>query len=215
MGKQQTPRIMHLSSLFTCLTLLQACSGIGAVSGDMPLKVESDPPGATVHILGKAVGETPITLSQQQLYPPGYEAGSQQNYGSLSFSKEGCEDLTKRVHYRDFSSGVSAALKCEETNTVTTQPSISPAPPPLSTPTLNEGIPDTPEGTDGAAKPGGNPLPASAEQPIHKTEKDSADKQSTGLSIKQRLQRIDNLKREGIISEQEYLQARKKILDEL
>ncbi|MFC1325028.1 MAG: PEGA domain-containing protein, partial [gamma proteobacterium symbiont of Ctena orbiculata] len=33
----------------------------------MPLKVESDPPGATIYLLDKAIGETPVTISQPQL----------------------------------------------------------------------------------------------------------------------------------------------------
>jgi hypothetical protein len=215
MGRQQTPGAMHLASLVTCLTLLQACSGIGAISGDMPLKVESDPPGATIHIMGKAVAETPTTISQQQLYPPGYDAGSDQKYGSLSFSKAGCEDLNRRVHYRDFSKGISVELKCNETTSFTQQPSVSPLPPPLSPPSSHEEIPGVSEGRAAAAKSSGKAVPVSVQQPSHETERDIADRPSTGLSIKQRLLRIDTLKQEGMISEQEYQQARKRILDEL
>lgn len=209
---KRTPGIMPISSLATCLMLLQACSGIGAISGDMPLKVESDPAGATVHILGKAVGTTPITISQQQLYPPGYNTTSHQKYGTLSFSKEGCESLTKQIHYRNFSTGVSVDLECKETTTITEQPGVSSAPPPISKPSSNEALPGVSEATDSAAKP---KAPASATQPTQRMDDDIADKQVTGLSIKQRLLRIEKLKREGMISEAEYQQARKRILDEL
>lgn len=202
MGKYRTPGVLYPSSLATCLTLLQACSGIGAVSGDTQLKVESDPAGATIYIMGKAMGETPLTISQQQLYPPGYDAGRQRMYGSLLFSKEGCEELTKRVHYRDFDSGLSVELDCKQ-----------PTAPSTSQP--DDELSGLSEKADGAVELEGASPGVSVKQPIHATERAINGGQSAQLTIKQRLMRIDSLKREGMISEEEYSQARERILDAL
>lgn len=215
MGKHRLPGILQLSGLAASLIVLQACSGIGAVSGDMPLKVESDPPGATIYLLDKAIGETPVTISQQQLYPAGYDAGKHRMYGSLSFRKEGCEDLTKRIHYKDFSSRLSVELNCEDTATVSELPSDTPVKPTPSSAQSNEEPPGVSENRDRENISEVTTPPVSTAPPIHGKAGEVADRQSAGLTIKQRLLRIDGLKREGMISEEEYRQARKRILDEL
>ncbi|MEW8344382.1 MAG: PEGA domain-containing protein [Candidatus Thiodiazotropha sp.] len=181
----------------------------------MPLKVESDPPGATIYLLDKAIGETPVTISQQQLYPAGYDAGKHRMYGSLSFRKEGCEDLTKRIHYKDFSSRLSVELNCEDTATVSELPSDTPVKPTPSSAQSNEKPPGVSENRDRENISEVTTPPASTAPPIHGKAGEVADRQSAGLTIKQRLLRIDGLKREGMISEEEYRQARKRILDEL
>ncbi|MET0071306.1 MAG: PEGA domain-containing protein [Candidatus Thiodiazotropha sp.] len=178
----------------------------------MALKVESDPPGATIYLLDKAIGETPVTISQQQLYPAGYDAGKHRMYGSLSFKKEGCEDLTKRIHYEHFSSGLTVELDCEDAAALTGSPSD----PPVNTKPSAARSDGVSQGVSADRDPAAvTTLPASTAPPIHGNAGEFADRQSAGLTIKQRLLRIDGLKREGMISEEEYRQARKKILDEL
>ncbi|MCU7934195.1 MAG: PEGA domain-containing protein [Candidatus Thiodiazotropha sp. (ex Dulcina madagascariensis)] len=145
-----------------CLPLLHACTGIGAVSGNMPLKVESVPSGATVTIMDKNLGETPLRITQQQIYPAAYDPAQQQRYGEILIKKKGCRDYRKRISYRDFNQGLTVELDCGDAET--------------------------------DAKANG-----------HQRDR----------TIKQRLIRLDNLKRDGLISEEEYRQARERILEAL
>jgi hypothetical protein len=159
----------------------------------MPLKVESEPSGATVYIMGEAIGETPITISQQRIYPAGYDADKQQQYGSLLIRKEGCRDSSRRIRYQDFYTGLSVKLDCNGHSAITTQKSIT-------TPDIQKERATETRGTDLVP---GSDIRTKAETP------------STEVTAKQRLMRIDNLKRDGLISDEEYQEIRKRILDTL
>ncbi|MBV2120001.1 MAG: hypothetical protein KUF74_00980 [Candidatus Thiodiazotropha sp. (ex Ctena orbiculata)] len=48
--------LIRLAAPILLLTQLPACTGIGGVSGEMPLRIESEPSGATVYVLDEALG---------------------------------------------------------------------------------------------------------------------------------------------------------------
>lgn len=202
MGKHLIPGINGVICITTCLPLLSACSGIGGVSGDMPLKVTTEPSGASIYVLGKEIGKTPATISQQQLYPVGYDTDNQQMYGTLLIKKAGCQDLNKRIRYQDFNTGLSVKLNCSGTPNISAKQSMPPA---AAT-------------THPTTSPQNHEPPTDlnlTQQDFPETEKADTNKVLLENSIKQRLIRIDNLRQEGLITEEEYQQARKRILEAL
>ncbi|MCM8882059.1 MAG: PEGA domain-containing protein [Candidatus Thiodiazotropha sp.] len=216
MRKIITTRVNHTLYLAACLPLLHACSGIGAISGDMPLKVESDPTGATVFIMDKPVGETPITISQQQIYPAGYDPTNQKLYGSLAIKKTGCQDFNKRIRYQDFNQTLTAKLQCGETpNHQSLQPTLSDRviSTPIDTPTSSSN--HTPATSMSERMPKTTATQRTAPEQSAEVEKAKGNEEQRSFTIKQRLQRLDDLKHEGLITEEEYQQVRRNILDEL
>ncbi|MCU7868823.1 MAG: PEGA domain-containing protein [Candidatus Thiodiazotropha sp. (ex Lucinoma borealis)] len=171
------------------------------------MKVESDPTGATVFIMDKPVGETPITISQQQIYPAGYDPTNQKLYGSLAIKKAGCQDFKKRIRYQDFNQVLTAKLQCGETpKRQSLQPSSTDRviSTPIETPTsMSESMPNT------------TATQRTAPEQSAEAEKAKGNEEQRSFTIKQRLQRLDNLKHEGLITEEEYQQVRRNILDEL
>ncbi|MES9944638.1 MAG: PEGA domain-containing protein [Candidatus Thiodiazotropha sp.] len=215
MGKHLIPDIKGVICITACLPLLSACSGIGGVSGDMPLKVTTEPSGARIYIMGKAIGETPATISQQQLYPTGYDAGNQQMYGTLLIKKAGCQDLKKRIHYQDFNTGLSVKLNCSGTPNISAEQAMPPAAATTHPTTSQQESATAVKSSD---SPQNHEPPAGfspTQQDLPETEKADANKVPIENSIKQRLIRIDNLRQEGLITEEEYRQARKRILGAL
>ena len=191
-----------------CLPLIQSCTGIGGISGDMPLKVVSEPEGATVYIMGEAVGETPIAITQQRIYPAGYDADKQQQYGQLLIRKTGCRDLRKRIRYTDFDTGISVRLDCNATPGVTARQSIA-------TPGTQQDHATSTRSMDVAPSSDTRSQPVAAPRQAGEAGAIEADAHSEGITPKQRLIRIDNLKRDGLISDEEYREIRKRILDAL
>ncbi|MCU7930324.1 MAG: hypothetical protein KZQ90_05950 [Candidatus Thiodiazotropha sp. (ex Codakia rugifera)] len=216
MGKIITTGFNHTLYLAVCLPLLHACTGIGAISGDMPLKVESDPIGATVFIMDKPVGETPITIPQQQIYPAGYDPANQKLYGSLAIKKAGCKDYKKTIRYQDFNQVLSAKLECGETpKHQSLQPSTSSRAivTPTDMPTSSTNL--TPASSMNESPPKTTATQHTAPEQSAGVENAKGNVAQPSITIKQRLLRLDNLKHEGLITEEEYQQARKNILDDL
>ncbi|MES9853012.1 MAG: PEGA domain-containing protein [Candidatus Thiodiazotropha sp. L084R] len=188
----------RISCLSILLSQLQACTGIGEVSGEMPLRIETIPSGATVYIMEKAVGKTPMEITQSQLYPPAYDASKKGHYGNITIRKTECEDYTQRVKYQEFSNGLKIELACGEFSAK-----------PVKTEQVQTKHSD----------PENRPI-VKKEQIEEQTNvvNNSADKGSQNISeasIKQRLLRLDSLHQESLISDEEYQSARKKILSEL
>lgn len=193
-----------------CLPLLHACTGIGAVSGNMPLEVESVPSGATVTIMDKNLGETPLRITQQQIYPAAYDPAQQQRYGEILIKKKGCRDYRKRISYRDFNQGLTVELDCgdiAETHPLPSHSSTLAAPRPATGRHASEAV------APNAAQPVTAQDSTSEQGPAETNAK--ANGHQRDRTIKQRLIRLDNLKRDGLISEEEYRQARERILEAL
>lgn len=184
----KTPLYAHLG-LSLLMTGLAGCTGLGSIAGNDTLSIESTPPEATVFVMEEAVGKTPIELSQQTLFPSTYAPDKQHLYGQVILRKPGCEDHEARISSSAIARGLQVTLKCGEVaKQVATTPSAAPSANKMEEATHEPAIAETPA-----------TLPVS----------------QGSLPAKERLQRIDELKREGLIDEGEYREVRQRILDSL
>ncbi|MCG7929858.1 MAG: PEGA domain-containing protein [Candidatus Thiodiazotropha weberae] len=188
--------LTRLAAPMLLITQLSACTGIGGVSGEMPLRIETQPSGATVYIMDEALGVTPLEITQNQLYPAAYDAGKAELYGKIVIRKPACEAFSQRVKYQDFPKGLQVTLNCSD-SAEQSQSSAT---------------------AETAPAPQKNRQPVAAQPPeqrLKPVESTAVVTQPANTSIKARLQRLDNLRNEAVISEEEYRAARKRILNEL
>ncbi len=176
--------LLGISALMTGLT---GCTGLGAIAGDDTLAVTSTPPQATVFVMEEAVGQTPLKLSQQTLFPATYPQDKQHLYGQVTIKKAGCKDYVAQIGSRTIARGLDVTLDCGGDSGTGTPATPAPATAPAA------GTDSTMVREPQTLSPGmtGNP------------------------SAKQRLQRIDALKQEGLIDDNEYQAIRQRILDSL
>lgn len=188
----------RIGGLLIMFSQLQSCTGIGELHGEMPLHIETIPSGATVYIMEKAIGETPIDITQSQLYPPAYESSKRDLYGKINIRKRECDDYTQRVKYQDFTKGLKIQLVCGELSAkreIIEQDETKPADAENRPVEKNERVEEQPKALN------------NSENKAKQTISDN--------SIKQRLIRLESLHQENLISDEEYQSARKKILSEL
>ena len=93
--------------------LLTACSAnsLAPMQQDQ-VKVDSVPVGASVLVLGEAMGQTPLHLNTRDIFPQSYDHDKQHLYGRIVLSYPGCEPFTTTVSSRIISEGLNARLKC-------------------------------------------------------------------------------------------------------
>lgn len=97
------------------VTAVLGCSGNSMLpKTSNSFTVNSVPEGATVYVLGKAVGETPLTLEQRNVFPTVYPPELQNLYGKVELRHEGCETLQRPVSGHVLANGLRARLKCEK-----------------------------------------------------------------------------------------------------
>jgi hypothetical protein len=108
------------------LVLLAACSSSGGVgsyfpsAGNIPIKVESIPPGADVYVMGEKVGVTPLEISRNQVFPNTYPSEKESLYGRIILKKEGCSEFTRTVSAEIGNAGLHAKLDCTDLNPAST-----------------------------------------------------------------------------------------------
>lgn len=97
------------------LTLsMSACGGNSLLpSQQEQFKVDSVPVGASVLVLGEAMGQTPMMLSTRTVFPQNFELSEQHLYGRIELRHPGCEPLITTVSSRIISSGLKARLQCD------------------------------------------------------------------------------------------------------
>jgi PEGA domain len=104
------------------LLLVAGCSSMGSVSnyfpaaGDNPIKIESDPSGAAVYVMGEKVGVTPLKISHKDVFPNIYPKEKESVYGRVTLKKEGCSDFTRTVSAEISNVGLRAQLDCGDMN---------------------------------------------------------------------------------------------------
>jgi hypothetical protein len=108
-------------ALFTLL-LVAGCSSTEGVSNDVrnlfpsadnnPVKIESDPSGAAVYVMGEKVGVTPLKISRKDVFPITYPKEKESLYGTVTLKKAGCSDFTKTVNSEITNVGLNAQLDC-------------------------------------------------------------------------------------------------------
>jgi len=92
--------------------------------------VKSTPPGATVYVMGKAVGTTPVEIKREQVFPGTYPQELQAEYGRVTIEYQGCETYSKAVSNTILENGLVAKLKCQTASPT----SLVPAAKPVDTP---------------------------------------------------------------------------------
>lgn len=80
------------------------------------IKIESEPSGSAVYVLGKQVGVTPLTISSLIVFPVTYPKEMESLYGKVTLKKAGCADLTRQVTPKIMDVGLHAQLDCGSMN---------------------------------------------------------------------------------------------------
>jgi hypothetical protein len=168
-SKQHCTRFISIAGV---ILLLQGCGNLSTLSKPGEFVVDSEPSGASVYVMGKVLGNTPLVIQHQAVFPTVYAPDQRDLYGMVMLKKDGCQDYLQRVNNTVLKKGVKAKLDCAEVAAGQASTQI-----PQSDQT---GIPA--------------PVPT---------------------SIKQRLIRLDGLHQDGLITDEEYGAARRRILDKL
>lgn len=91
--------------------------------------VTSTPPGATVYVMGEALGTTPLEIQREQVFPSHYPSQLQAEYGFVTLEHHGCKPYRKSISNKILEDDLVAKLNCA----ATTEPAALPvekAPPP-------------------------------------------------------------------------------------
>jgi hypothetical protein len=104
------------------LLLAAGCSSKGGVNdlfppaGDNPIKIESEPTGAEVYVMGEKVGVTPFQITSKDVFPNIYPKEKISVYGRVTIKKAGCADFTRTVSAEISNIGLRAKLDCGDMN---------------------------------------------------------------------------------------------------
>lgn len=168
-------------------------SGCGSMPGGTHrITVDSAPSGATVYGAGVELGTTPVAIEPNEVFPARMVGLSYRADGVLKLERAGCKTHTQRVDDAVIAKDIFVKLECQP------GAATSEAPP------RNQQAP--------AARAVTPPPPAAPETRTQNQPKKPA---SGGDVYAERLRRIENLRKQGLISEAEYQELRRKILSEL
>ncbi len=115
-------RALALCSLLLaagCSSMNGTNNGMGSMfpsAGKKLIKIDSDPPGATVYVMGEARGVTPLQISNTDFFPNLYPREKQSLYGKVTLKKAGCTDVTRAVSADVIDAGLRAKLDCGDLN---------------------------------------------------------------------------------------------------
>lgn len=181
---------LYLTTLSATLSavLTTGCGAIGSVlpKDDTPgrIRIDSQPAGAAVYVMGRQVGVTPMTISDRDIYPVSYGMDVEQYYGKVILRKAGCEEFSRRLTRSDVRKGLIATLDCDSGaggEPVAHQPPAAARP---ASPPQRRHIPSI------------SPVPATA-----------SDQRL------QQLKMLQQLRDQGVLSDQEEERLRRRILD--
>lgn len=134
-------RTVAAKALPTCLAgLLGASLALPGAAAELTLRklrIESDPPGAEVLLIGGSAGHTPLTVGERAIYPNDYPDDRAHLYGTVTLRRAGCETYVHRVTLDDIERGLHVTLDCGAAPVPAARavPAIEPErPPPLSGP---------------------------------------------------------------------------------
>ncbi|MBI3479584.1 MAG: PEGA domain-containing protein [Nitrosomonadales bacterium] len=115
-------------SLFGLL-LVAGCTSTGGIgslfpqAGVNPIKIESNPSGAEVYVMGEKIGVTPIDISTKKVFPNIYPVEKQSMYGRITLKKAGCTDFTRTISSEISNNGLRAQLDCSDSKQVSAKTS--------------------------------------------------------------------------------------------
>ncbi len=180
--------------------LLGGCGSMGEITDNSSnrITIESDPVNATVLADGVEIGVTPLTFSPSDAFRSGFTGGDSgliayRYLGKLMVRKPGCKDYVTEVNDNLLSKDIHVKLECDPDYRPPAAQPVS-APQPAS-----------------AAQPAASPKPASTAQPTAAPQQHTA----TPASVEERLLRIESLHEKGLVTDEEYRQLRKRVLDTL
>lgn len=126
-------RVVAASVQQVCLAgLLITLLALPSDAADLTLRIESDPSGAEVLLIGGSAGRTPLTVDERAIYPNNYPNDSAQLYGTVTLRHEGCKTLVHRVTGSDLERSLQIALDCD-TQAVASVSAIQPELPSILT----------------------------------------------------------------------------------
>ena len=99
------------------------------------IKIESEPSGADIYVMGENVGVTPLQISHKDVFPNIYPKVKESVYGRVTLRKSGCADFTRTISGEISSNGLHAKLDCKDrspSSPVTSSPIPSGVAPPFS-----------------------------------------------------------------------------------
>jgi PEGA domain len=113
--------VNHSAKAFAVFNLLlvAGCSSPGGLFpavGNDPFKVDSDPVGAAVFVMGENIGVTPVMISHKDVFPNTYPREKEALYGRVTLKKEGCVDFTRTISTEISNNGLRAHLDCATTD---------------------------------------------------------------------------------------------------
>ena len=115
-------RTRHPSVGRSAIALLALGVAAGASAQGMKistLQIESTPTGAEVELIGGRAGQTPLGVSERDIYPNTWPDDRIDLYGVVVLHHPGCEPLRHRVTQGDIARGLHLTLDCAN---VATQP---------------------------------------------------------------------------------------------
>ena len=77
------------------------------------LRIESDPPGAEVLLIGGSAGYTPLSVGERAIYPNDYSDEQAPLYGLVTLRRAGCATHVQRVTLEDIERGMHVTLDCD------------------------------------------------------------------------------------------------------
>lgn len=93
------------------------------------LRIDTDPPGAEVLLIGGKAGYTPLTIGERALYPNDYRDEQAHLYGTVTLRRAGCETVVHRVTLDDLRRGLNVTLACGSPSVVRAAPAGEPETP--------------------------------------------------------------------------------------
>lgn len=112
--------------------LLSALWALPAAAAELSLRklrIETDPPGAEVLLIGGKAGYTPLTIGERALYPNDYRDERAHLYGTVTLRRAGCKTVVHRVTLDDLARGLNVTLDCGAPSAVRVAPAAIPEAP--------------------------------------------------------------------------------------
>lgn len=188
------------------LPYLTACSGYGGSSRDGGrITITSSPPGATILAEGNEIGTTPMRIRPGEFFPTRFTSGDGESegiitlryVGTLALKKDGCRTYSTQVNDYILSRDISVPLECSPGHHPDTRAGSEPQP----TVTGTQPVPAA--ATTRPSSPSQPAVPVQDAGPV--SDKDAS----------QRLRQIELLYEQGLLSDEEYVELRKRVLDTL
>jgi hypothetical protein len=193
MTTERSSKYFGLTALLLTTVTLAGCSsyGGGAAGSGLQITINSDPQGATVLANGDEIGVTPLTINPGNHYRASFTSGGSSG-GIVVFRYVGTLAV-KKPGCKDYSTQVNDYILSKD---IDVKLECDPAYRPV------------------AAQPV-TPAPAAVPAAVATPATPVKQPDLAGGDAKERLLRIESLYEEGLLSDDEYLSLRKRVMDGL